>query len=98
MRCRISKQQGPILILLNVNTALKYKRPACGDLPNLEVAPNGKVDTEIFASLVTLQEGKPNSLIDMDGSALVIHDKVDDYTTDPSGNSGDRIVCGVITK
>jgi Cu-Zn family superoxide dismutase len=36
--------------------------------------------------------------LDMDGSALVIHDKVDDYTTDPSGNSGDRIVCGVITK
>lgn len=74
------------------------KGPHAGDLPNLEVAPNGKVDTEIFASLVTLQEGKPNSLLDMDGSALVIHDKVDDYTTDPSGNSGDRIVCGVITK
>ncbi|MEK6447277.1 superoxide dismutase family protein [Priestia aryabhattai] len=74
------------------------KGPHAGDLPNLEVAPNGKVDTEIFASLVTLQEGKPNSLMDMDGSALVIHDKVDDYTTDPSGNSGDRIVCGVITK
>ncbi len=74
------------------------KGPHAGDLPNLEVAPNGKVDTEIFASLVTLQEGKPNSLIDMEGSALVIHDKVDDYTTDPSGNSGDRIVCGVITK
>lgn len=74
------------------------KGPHAGDLPNLEVAPNEKVDTEIFASLVTLQEGKPNSLLDMDGSALVIHDKVDDYTTDPSGNSGDRIVCGVITK
>lgn len=74
------------------------KGPHAGDLPNLEVAPNGKVDTEIFASLVTLQEGKPNSLLDMDGSALVIHDKVDDYTTDPSGNSGDRIVCGVVTK
>lgn len=74
------------------------KGPHAGDLPNLEVAPNGKVDTEIFASLVTLQEGKPNSLMDMDGSALVIHDQVDDYTTDPSGNSGDRIVCGVITK
>ena len=74
------------------------KGPHAGDLPNLEVAPNGKVDTEIFASLVTLQEGKPNSLMDMDGSALVIHDKVDDYTTDPSGNSGDRIVCGVVTK
>lgn len=74
------------------------KGPHAGDLPNLEVAPNGKVDTEIFASLVTLQEGKPNSLLDMDGSALVIHDKVDDYTTDPSGNSGDRIICGVVTK
>ncbi|MGN2273591.1 superoxide dismutase family protein [Priestia megaterium] len=74
------------------------KGPHAGDLLNLEVAPNGKVDTEIFASLVTLQEGKPNSLLDMDGSALVIHDKVDDYTTDPSGNSGDRIICGVVTK
>ena len=45
---------------------------------------------------VTLKEG-PHSLL-TNGAAIVIHAKADDYKTDPSGNSGDRIACGVITK
>jgi len=40
--------------------------------------------------------GKPNSLFDNDGSSLVIHAKADDYKTDPAGNAGDRIACGVV--
>ena len=67
-----------------------------GDLPNLKVTENGEVDVEITTPLLTLERGKSNSLLDEDGSALVIHEKADDYVTDPSGNSGSRIACGVI--
>lgn len=67
-----------------------------GDLPNLTVNENGEVDLEITSPHVTLEKGKSNSLLDDDGSALVIHEKADDYVTDPSGNSGDRIACGVL--
>jgi len=45
---------------------------------------------------VTLKDG-PHSLL-TNGAAIVIHAKADDYKTDPSGNSGDRVACGVITK
>jgi Cu-Zn family superoxide dismutase len=47
---------------------------------------------------VTLQQGPTHSLFDADGTAVVIHADADDYRTDPSGNSGDRIACGVITR
>ncbi|MBP1989892.1 superoxide dismutase family protein [Paenibacillus eucommiae] len=67
-----------------------------GDLPNLDVAADGKAKAEFFSTNVTLEKGKPNSLLKDGGTALVIHDKADDLKTDPSGNSGDRIACGVI--
>ena len=47
-------------------------------------------------SAISLEQGKPNSVFDNDGSALVVHAKADDYKTDPAGNAGDRIACGVI--
>lgn len=43
---------------------------------------------------LTLEEGAPFSLLDEDGSAIVIHEGPDDYQTDPAGNSGARIACG----
>lgn len=67
-----------------------------GDLPNLIVSKKGEVDLEITTPLVTLGKGKSNSLLDKDGSAIIIHEKADDYVTDPSGNSGNRIACGII--
>jgi Cu-Zn family superoxide dismutase len=67
-----------------------------GDLPNLVVAEDGTVKAEIFAPHVTLQQGKPNSLLKPGGTALVIHAGADDYATDPAGNAGDRVACGVI--
>ena len=70
--------------------------PHAGDLPNLPVAEGGSVDTTFVVSGVTLRRGEPASLLDGDGSALVIHASADDNRTDPSGNSGDRIACGVI--
>ncbi len=64
-----------------------------GDLPNLDVDDEGKVAVKVTMHNLTLQPAKPNSLMDGDGSALVIHADPDDYKTDPSGNSGDRIAC-----
>ncbi|WP_257351248.1 superoxide dismutase family protein [Pseudalkalibacillus decolorationis] len=67
-----------------------------GDLPNIEVGQDGMVETTMVTKKVTLQKGKPNSLFDKDGSALVIHAKPDDYKTNPAGAAGKRVACGVI--
>lgn len=67
-----------------------------GDMPNLHVLQSGELTVEILNSAVTLEKGKPNSLFDGDGSSIVIHAGPDDYKSDPAGNSGDRITCGVI--
>ncbi|KIL49075.1 superoxide dismutase family protein [Jeotgalibacillus campisalis] len=67
-----------------------------GDLPNLVVDQDGTVDLELVVEAVTLKKGAKNSLLDEDGSSLVIHEGPDDYKTDPSGKSGKRILCGEI--
>src|SRR3954451_15604981 len=67
-----------------------------GDMPNLHVPQSGELNVEVLNTAVTLDRDKPNSLLDTDGSALVIHAKADDYKSDPAGNAGDRIACGVI--
>lgn len=70
--------------------------PHAGDLPNVTVPPEGAgALVDLMDDSVTLGEGE-NSLFDADGSAIVVHADQDDYKTDPSGNSGDRIACGVI--
>ena len=65
-----------------------------GDLPNLDVPANGKVKAEFIAHDVTIE----GSLLDADGAALVVHAKADDYKTQPAGDAGDRVACGVIQK
>ncbi|MFX3633266.1 MAG: superoxide dismutase family protein [Candidatus Pristimantibacillus sp.] len=67
-----------------------------GDLPNIQVGNDGTVDTELITKHLTLAKDAPNSLLKADGTALVIHEKADDYVTDPAGNSGSRIACGII--
>ncbi|MEG0448685.1 MAG: superoxide dismutase family protein [Lysinibacillus sp.] len=67
-----------------------------GDLPNIEVGSDGIVELSFVAEGLTLKKGRGNTIMDDDGSALVIHQSQDDYLTDPSGNSGNRIACGVI--
>ena len=67
-----------------------------GDLPNLVVGTNGTGHLVTVAHGVTLGEGT-NSLFQTDGTSVVIHAGKDDNKTDPSGNSGDRIACGVVT-
>ncbi|WJH35136.1 superoxide dismutase family protein [Paenibacillus sp. CC-CFT747] len=67
-----------------------------GDLPNLEVGADGKVSVELKAMHTTLEKGAVNSLFDGDGTALVIHEGPDDMKSDPAGNSGGRVLCGVV--
>jgi len=68
-----------------------------GDMKNFTVGADGKADLRLEDNDVTLKDG-PHSLLSNGGSAIVVHAKADDYKTDPSGNSGDRVACGVITK
>lgn len=68
-----------------------------GDLPNLEVSKNGKAKIQTTVKRATLKEGK-NSLLKKGGAAIVIHASRDDNKTDPAGNAGPRIACGVIKK
>lgn len=72
--------------------------PHAGDLPNVHVPASGEVDVEMFSTLITLEPGGPISLLDADGAALVLHAGADDYRTDPSGHSGGRIACAVLTQ
>jgi Cu-Zn family superoxide dismutase len=69
--------------------------PHAGDMPNLFVPMDGKLSVEVLDANVTLAAGA-KSLFDADGSALVLHATGDDYTSDPAGNAGGRIACGVV--
>ncbi len=69
--------------------------PHLGDLPNIAIDAKGKGKLAFTVEGATLDPG-PNSLFHDGGTALVIHAKSDDLMSDPSGNSGDRIACGVI--
>ncbi len=66
-----------------------------GDLPNLVVNTAGQGHLNATTDRATLSAG-PVSLFDADGSSLIIHAGEDDQVTDPTGNSGGRIACGVI--
>jgi Cu-Zn family superoxide dismutase len=65
-----------------------------GDLPNLMIGPDGRGTLEISVAGASLS-GRAPALLDQDGAAIVIHERPDDYSTDPSGNSGARIACGI---
>jgi len=68
-----------------------------GDLPNLLIGTNGKGNAEFVAVGATFKKGE-NSLFHEGGTSIVIHEGVDDGMTDPTGNAGGRIACGVIEK
>jgi Cu-Zn family superoxide dismutase len=71
--------------------------PHAGDLPNLMVEEDGSADTTLTVPAGLLVEG-PTSMLGTQQRALVIHADPDDQKTDPSGNSGARVVCGVIER
>jgi Cu-Zn family superoxide dismutase len=70
--------------------------PHAGDLPNVTANSAGQMVVDIATIRVTLDTDPRVGLFDSDGTALVIHANADDQRTDPSGNSGARIACGVV--
>ncbi|KKB12727.1 hypothetical protein VE25_05705 [Devosia geojensis] len=70
--------------------------PHAGDIHNIIADADGRAVVEVTNDMVSLVEGEDGYLFDDNGSALVVHADPDDYVTDPSGNSGDRIACAVI--
>lgn len=71
--------------------------PHAGDLPNVEADKKGMVKATVIAKKVTLQPGAKHSLLDENGSALVIHERADDGKSQPSGAAGKRVICGEIS-
>jgi Cu-Zn family superoxide dismutase len=72
--------------------------PHAGDLPNLIVPESGEVRVEMLAPELSLEEGRRGSIVDRDGAALVVHAGPDDYSSDPAGNAGGRIACGIVER
>lgn len=72
--------------------------PHPGDLPNAHVGTDGMLKVEYFTKSLMLEEFGLGPLYDEDGSALVIHAGPDDYQSQPSGDAGGRIACGVIKR
>lgn len=68
--------------------------PHAGDMPNIHVPESGQLRIEVLNQMVHMGRG----LFDEDGSAIVIHEGADDYKSDPAGDAGARIACGVIEK
>jgi Cu-Zn family superoxide dismutase len=71
--------------------------PHAGDMPNFTVNANGTAEATLQDPRVNLGDDD-HSLFANGGTALVIHAKPDDMKSDPAGNAGDRMACGVITK
>jgi superoxide dismutase, Cu-Zn family len=89
---------GPHFNPMNKKHGLKNAAgPHAGDLPDMYVEKNGVGRYEALIDSITLGSGE-TSIFDADGSTIIIHVTADDNVTDPAGNSGDRIACGVITK
>lgn len=77
--------------------AANPKGPHAGDLPNITVDAKGDGHLEVTNPRVALDEGA-TSLFTSEGTSLVVHEGPDDMRTDPAGNSGARIACGVIIR
>ena len=66
-----------------------------GDLPNIYAASDGSARADFFTVGITLDEGPRNSIFDLDGSAIVVHERPDAYSAEES-DTGSRVACGVI--
>jgi superoxide dismutase, Cu-Zn family len=75
---------------------LNDEGPMVGDLPNLFVGANGELELEMVSPFVTLNKAAEESIFDADGTAFILFEKADDYVSEPEGNAGARVACGVI--
>ena len=66
-----------------------------GDLPNIYAASDGSARADFFTVGITLDEGPRNSVFDLDGSAIIVHERPDSYGMDEP-DTGSRVACGVI--
>jgi superoxide dismutase, Cu-Zn family len=82
----------------NVHHGMMSGPGHAGDMPNLHIPAHGSLDVEVLNTAVTLDKDKPNSVFHPGGTAVVIHAGKDDYTSDPAGNAGGRIACGVVAQ
>jgi Cu-Zn family superoxide dismutase len=87
---------GPHFNPTNDKHGLLAGRGHAGDMPNLHIPKNGELEVEVVNTAIALDKGKPNSVFHPGGTSVVIHAGKDDYKTDPAGNAGDRVACGVI--
>lgn len=71
--------------------------PHPGDFPNVHVGQDGVLKVEFYTDRLSISEGDA-ALMDQDGSAVVVHADHDDHASQPSGEAGDRIACGVVTQ
>jgi Cu-Zn family superoxide dismutase len=71
--------------------------PHPGDLPNEFAAADGSLHASVISNAISLGNGK-KSIFDRDGASLIVHAKADDYVSQPAGNSGERVACGVIVR
>lgn len=67
-----------------------------GDLPNIVVGKDGKGTLLFYDPLISLNKAQSNGLTFGGGTAVIVHANVDDGKTDPAGNSGPRIACGIV--
>lgn len=65
-----------------------------GDLPALKAGKDGRAKVDVMVDVVTVQPG-PSSIV---GRAVIVHADPDDYRTQPTGNAGARLACGVIRR
>jgi Cu-Zn family superoxide dismutase len=71
--------------------------PHVGDMRNFTVSSDGSAQADVTAASASMDPGS-HSIFGPSGTALVVHGKADDMMTDPAGNAGPRIACGVIAK
>lgn len=69
-----------------------------GDMVNLHVPAGGELRGERIAREVSLHDGVAGTLFDEDGSAIIVHAGADDYLSQPSGDAGGRVLCGVVRR
>jgi Cu-Zn family superoxide dismutase len=65
-----------------------------GDIGNIEVQPDGSGTVTLTTDKWTIGTGQPNDIV---GKAIIVHEKQDDFQTQPTGNAGGRVGCGVVT-
>ena len=90
---------GPILSLVpgKKHGYLAEGGPEAGDLPNQFAGADGRLHASVVTSSFTIGNGK-KSIFDKDGVSVIVDQRGDDYRTQPLGNAGDRIACGVVVR